>query len=361
MRPKTGLRKLVHWSPAIATLGMLLVPLPARAITVPSGQCYPPDSTGCWKITNNGTGIGISVSADGVAIDASSLGSSGCGLSGTSVSGAGISASGERGVDGRVQSDTWPSVAVKGTSDNQAGVGVYATATDVGAYGQSTNSYGAQGFSDSANGIGVQANSSAASGYGVHALCSGSCATGGGLAGHFVGNVTISGASATGGLTLTGGTATKAGGGLWQVASDARVKKDVRTFKGGWDELARVDPVHFKYNGLGGTIDDGTDYVGVIAQDLEKVAPSMVSSKLAKLRESDAGATQIKQVDGTELIYMLINAVNDQQRSIEHRATRIARLERSRAPSPSRDLGLGLAFGLLPLGLVVARSARKGA
>lgn len=111
-------------------------------------------------------------------------------------------------------------------------------------------------------------------------------------------------------LTVSG-QAYKTGGGSWAATSDIRVKKDVADFTPGLSALEHVRPVRYKYNGLGGTNDNGQEYVGVIAQELERVLPFMVSAERKKLRESDRDTTDIKQVDPSAFTYVLINAVHE--------------------------------------------------
>jgi hypothetical protein len=150
---------------------------------------------------------------------------------------------------------------------------------------------------------------------------------------------------------------------MWSpTASDSRVKKDVKDFERGIRELMRVRPVHFKYNGLGGTEDNGKEYVGVIAQELEQVLPGMISARKRKLNKTDAAETEIKTVDPSDFTYMLINAVKQQQRLIETQDARIAELERRSAPrasSLSGGLGPWAALALLPIGLLIARRRDK--
>jgi len=135
----------------------------------------------------------------------------------------------------------------------------------------------------------------------------------------------------------------------------------------------RVRAVRFKYNGLGGTSDDGREYVGVIAQDLEKIMPTMVSSRSAKLHQTDAQETDIKVVDPSAFTYLLINSVQEQQKviqeqqkSIQRQEERIAKLERSASPIASSVLSRGVpvtaaTLGLLPVGLIVAIRRRRKA
>jgi hypothetical protein len=72
------------------------------------------------------------------------------------------------------------------------------------------------------------------------------------------------------------GTAGKPGGGSWSVASDARLKKNVRPLRGALDSLCRVETVTYEY------IDPQTIHelpdvrTGVIAQQVETVFPDWV-------------------------------------------------------------------------------------
>ena len=110
---------------------------------------------------------------------------------------------------------------------------------------------------------------------------------------------------------LAGGTAHKPGGGAWLATSDRRVKKEVAEFRTGLEAIEQVQPVRFKYNGLGGTENSNQEYVGVIAQDLEPVAPYMVSSEKKKLKPTDQALSDIKSVDPSAFTYLLVNAVKE--------------------------------------------------
>ena len=127
----------------------------------------------------------------------------------------------------------------------------------------------------------------------------------------------------------------------------------------GLSELMRVRPVTFKYNGLGGTEDDGKEFVGVIAQELEPIMPGMVSSRMRKLRKGDTQDTKIEAVDPSAFTYLLINAVKQQQRTIEKQEARIADLERRTSPVAASTvpggLGAWAALALLPIGLLIRR------
>ena len=168
--------------------------------------------------------------------------------------------------------------------------------------------------------------------------------------------------SGAGGIQLTGSFAEKVGGGAWSAPSDRRIKKDVKDLDRELTELMRVRPVTFKYNGLGGTEDDGKEYTGVVAQELERVLPSMVSSRMGKLHKGDAEDTKIEIVDPSAFTYLLINSVKQQQRTIEKQDARIAELERRSAPVAASVIPGGLSpwamLALLPLGVIIGRKRR---
>jgi hypothetical protein len=112
-------------------------------------------------------------------------------------------------------------------------------------------------------------------------------------------------------LSLYSTTAAKQGSSTWTTLSDGRTKQNVSTFRAGLDALKQVRPVTYTYNGLAGSLNDGKEFVGVIAQDVEQVAPFMVTSMPKKLRPTDEKETNIKQLDANAFTYMLINAVQE--------------------------------------------------
>jgi hypothetical protein len=259
-------------------------------------------------------------------------------------------------------------IGVKGTSDGSAGV--YGTSTSsTGVVGQGAS--GVVGISSSADPANVGVSGSCALCTGVLAFSSnfigldaesssGTAITAQSFTGHainassestdaIIGTAgTNSGATGVWGVAHGAGTyglfssgdlyvrgwagtpgdAFKPGGGSWKATSDARVKKDVKDFQLSLSALESVRPVRFKYNGLGGTTDNGREYVGVIAQELEKVMPFMVSSHKRKLHESDHQATDVKEVDPSAFTYVLINSV--QELSKQNKANEAREAEMSR-------------------------------
>ncbi len=133
-------------------------------------------------------------------------------------------------------------------------------------------------------------------------------------------------------LHMNTNSAAKPTSNVWTVASDARLKKDIKPFKGGLDDVLKIDPVWFTYNGKAGMPNETG--VGVIAQDLQKVAPYMVNtwthtegSTDEKNPRIDGPKTDYLGVDNGAMTYMLINAIKEQQEMIEELKQEIQKLK----------------------------------
>lgn len=112
------------------------------------------------------------------------------------------------------------------------------------------------------------------------------------------------------GYTLeVNGNAAKPGGGSWINSSDRRLKQNINQYTDGLEQLLQIEPVTYHYNSLSG-FDQSKQYVGVIAQDLNNVAPYMVQNY-------QRDGSEFMAVDNSAMTYMLINAVKSQQVEIE--------------------------------------------
>lgn len=118
------------------------------------------------------------------------------------------------------------------------------------------------------------------------------------------------------------------------ITSDGATKKNLSSFDRGLAEVMQLNPVSYQYNGLAGTI-DGDSHIGVVAQELAKVAPELVSS-YTHVESTEATLEEVSkvissedylQIRDNEIKYMLINAIKDQQALIEAQAEKIAALE----------------------------------
>jgi len=104
------------------------------------------------------------------------------------------------------------------------------------------------------------------------------------------------------------GTAAKPGGGNWTVASDKRMKQEISDYQEGLAAVIRIKPVWFRYNGKAELPTD-KKYVGVIAQDIQQVAPHMVGAFV--YQDSTGKQEQYLDYDPNALSYMLVNAVRE--------------------------------------------------
>jgi hypothetical protein len=96
----------------------------------------------------------------------------------------------------------------------------------------------------------------------------------------------------------------------------------------------------------------------VLAQELEKIFPSMVSSRRGKLHPTDTNEIDIKQVDANDFTFMLINSVKELSAQNEALQKRVKVLE-DRQPRYSAGLSgngiLGLGLAILGCALVMLR------
>ena len=116
------------------------------------------------------------------------------------------------------------------------------------------------------------------------------------------------GTNSPGYLLHVNGVAAKPGGGSWTVASDKRLKKDIEAYKEGLAKVMEINPVWFRYNGKAGLPTDKM-HVGVIAQDMQKIAPHTVS-EFAYV-DSLGKAEKYLDYDANAMAFMLVNAVKE--------------------------------------------------
>jgi len=103
----------------------------------------------------------------------------------------------------------------------------------------------------------------------------------------------------------------------------------------GLAEVLKIKPVYYEYNGKAGIKDTETRHVGLIAQDFNKIAPYAV--RTLKYQEIiNEGDDQVYKtgetmdylaMDGSSIKYMLVNAVKEQQQTIESQNSEIADLK----------------------------------
>jgi hypothetical protein len=122
----------------------------------------------------------------------------------------------------------------------------------------------------------------------------------------------------------------KPSGGDWSATSDSRLKTVTGEYTLGLDELcnSNVRPVKYQYNGKADTTADGKTYVGLVAQEVEQVFPDTVTQYSRKINDSDANeTTDLRQFDGGEIKWALVNAVKELKAELDSAKARITALE----------------------------------
>ena len=130
------------------------------------------------------------------------------------------------------------------------------------------------------------------------------------------GNVGIGTTSPTYQLQLSTDSAAKPGTNTWTIVSDARIKKDIHPYTNGLSIIKRINPVWFKYNGKAGFPNDNQEHIGVIAQEIVKVAPYTVNTFRGKLNPEDKKETDLLNFNSHALTFDLINAVKELDNNI---------------------------------------------
>ena len=127
------------------------------------------------------------------------------------------------------------------------------------------------------------------------------------------GNVGIN-ANAPGWLLHVNGTAARPGGGMWINSSDENLKQDIQSFDDGLQTLLQIEPKTYRYNGTFGLSSENT-YVGIIAQEVQQVAPYMISNSI--LTDPITGETgEFLSYDGTALTYIIVNAIKELEQRV---------------------------------------------
>jgi hypothetical protein len=124
----------------------------------------------------------------------------------------------------------------------------------------------------------------------------------------------------------TAGAAYKPGGGSWSAPSDIRLKDNVRDYEKGTAELMQVRVREWEHNGKGG-LQAGSKGLGVVADEIEFVLPDTVHTYEGKLNPEDEETTNIKSVNATEITWLMVKTIQEQQAVIEQLKTRIEALE----------------------------------
>jgi hypothetical protein len=129
--------------------------------------------------------------------------------------------------------------------------------------------------------------------------------------------------TSAGDLTIRGSNATKASGTAWIDASDIRIKTNIEDYKKGLTEILQINPKTYNFNEASGR-DTTKRHTSVIAQELQQLMPEMVTTFNGKLNGKE---TELLAIDVSNMNWLLVNAVKEQQAIIEKLNARITVLE----------------------------------
>lgn len=124
-------------------------------------------------------------------------------------------------------------------------------------------------------------------------------------------------------LEITGD-AMKPGTNTWTNPSDLRLKKNIRDFEDGLKVLQRIRPVWYEFNGKA-NMPTGKEYVGVIAQEMIEAAPYTISE--FEFTDGEGNLESYLKYDGNALVYILVNAVQEQQALIDQLSHQLSEVE----------------------------------
>jgi len=134
--------------------------------------------------------------------------------------------------------------------------------------------------------------------------------------------------SSANGFFTSAGTCYKTGSGdTWVIyTSDARAKRNITPYTKGLAELNQINPKTWEFNGLAET-KEGDKGIGLIAQEIYEVVPSMRITRQGKLNPTDAEKTDIYTVNTSEMTWILTNAVKELSAKVDAQAAQIAALK----------------------------------
>lgn len=108
--------------------------------------------------------------------------------------------------------------------------------------------------------------------------------------------------------------------GSWGIYSDERIKVVNGDFDDGLEVISKIHPVRFNYTN-DAPLYTAQEQIGVVAQELEKVAPYMVNVQAVGQFDD------LREVNGQAYVFLLINAVKEQQKMIEELYVKNKQLE----------------------------------
>jgi hypothetical protein len=112
-------------------------------------------------------------------------------------------------------------------------------------------------------------------------------------------------------LQLSTDSAAKPSTNTWTIASDARVKENIKNYSKGLETLTKLNPITYDYNGKAGFNSEVKNNIGLIAQDVLDILPESISTYKTKLNSEDAEETELYNFNSHALTYVMINSIKE--------------------------------------------------
>jgi hypothetical protein len=121
------------------------------------------------------------------------------------------------------------------------------------------------------------------------------------------GNIGINIGAPSYALQISTDSAAKPSTNTWTIASDGRLKRNIRPFTRGLETLRQLRPISYEYNGEGG-MPEGLAGVGLIAQEAQKVYEGFVRKSHGEIAGEE---TDILWTNTSDMAYMVLNALKE--------------------------------------------------
>lgn len=92
------------------------------------------------------------------------------------------------------------------------------------------------------------------------------------------------------------------------IPSDSTIKKNITPFNSGISVIRELNPVYYQYNGIGG-FDSTGHYIGLLAQNLNRVAPYGVRSEVVMKDTISGDTATILDIYEQAILYTAVNAI----------------------------------------------------
>ncbi|HNW51356.1 MAG TPA: tail fiber domain-containing protein [Prolixibacteraceae bacterium] len=259
------------------------------------------------------------------------------------------------GVQGSATASTGVTYGVYGTTSSDYGYGVYGISPYIGVLGDCPNSSGWSGYFNGKVGItgflGVGttypsfpldvagcANLNNASS-GIALRCNGAEALsyngtyyswGYGGSWNYFGDRVFIGASAIdpgSNLLVVNGSAAKPGGGSWSTYSDKRLKDIHGDYNKGLKEIIQLQPVNYSYKKDNPkSLPSDKNYVGFVAQDVQKVFPEAVAEEPDGFLSLDMNAVDVAVINALKELKAENDRLKNENEQIKQRLEKLEKL-----------------------------------